>query len=311
MIQRPITVLMLSGLVLILLIGVTPAAAHGVEITYALTPVQTVRVEVIVHDLAGEPVRKADVTVFTPEVAPGDAPAAAEAELSPWLETSTDRNGWVSFVPDPALAGSWQIAVAVDDADAHITLPLAEESGLIRLASDQGISVMSSGLQVTVAATPITTIQVALHAQFDTGEAMDEAQVVVYAPDNPQDPFLTGTCDAEGRYAFAVDLGRPGVWEIQVRKAGHGDWLKIDLDENAIEFEEVPVDTAGDADSTNTTVQTVRLADEVARSVESDDGLSSGQIVLMSATTIWGFVGTALYFSRRRAATRPESESDN
>ena len=107
-------------------------------------------------------------------------------------------------------------------------------------------------------------------AKYDNGELMSGAQVVVYAPDDPSSPWLTGICDSEGRFSFTPDTSKPGTWTIQVRKSGHGDIVHIPVGE-----------------STAVTGGT--------------GGYTALQIVLMSVCGIWGFASVALYFSRRRA----------
>lgn len=110
-----------------------------------------------------------------------------------------------------------------------------------------------------------TTIDIT--ATYDSGEPMAEAQVSVFSPDDPQNPWLTGTCDAEGAFSFAPDPSLPGTWDIQVRQAGHGDIIHVAV--------------GGDSATTA-------------------GGLSAVQIIVMAACVLWGFVGTALYFSKRR-----------
>jgi len=107
-------------------------------------------------------------------------------------------------------------------------------------------------------------------ARYDSGEPMSGAQVVVYGPDDPSTPWLTGMCDDEGRYSFKPDTSLTGTYDIQVRQAGHGDIVHI------------PV---GDG---------VTLTG-------SSGGYSGGQIALMSVCVIWGFIGTGLYFLRKKA----------
>jgi len=107
-------------------------------------------------------------------------------------------------------------------------------------------------------------------AMYDNGEPMAGAQVVVYAPDDLSTPWLTGVCDDEGRFTFIPDTSKPGTWDVQVRRAGHGDIVHIPIGEGTVA-------TAGAG------------------------GLSVLQIALMSVCVIWGFVGTALYFARRKA----------
>ena len=116
------------------------------------------------------------------------------------------------------------------------------------------------------------TVDIAIDivATYDDGEPMSGAQVVVYAPDDPSTPWLTGTCDDEGRFTFQPDTSKPGTWDIQVRQAGHGDIVHIPVGEGTTM-------TGGTS------------------------GYSVLQIVVMAACVIWGIAGTALYFSRKRA----------
>ena len=109
-----------------------------------------------------------------------------------------------------------------------------------------------------------------LIATYDNGEPMAGAQVVIYAPDDPSTPWLTGVCDDEGRFTFIPDTSRPGTWDVQVRQAGHGDMVHIPVGQDMV-------------------------------ATSGPGGFGVLQIALMSACVIWGFVGTALYFSRRRA----------
>lgn len=113
---------------------------------------------------------------------------------------------------------------------------------------------------------------VEVEAAFDNGDIMDDAQVTIYAPDEPSEPWATGSTDEEGRYMFMPDPSIPGTWDVQVREAGHGAMVNVDVDEGAVTSE------VGQGGGT------------------SYDTL---QLVLMGAAGIWGFVGTALFFMRR------------
>ena len=106
-------------------------------------------------------------------------------------------------------------------------------------------------------------------AAYDSGEPMAGAQVTVYAPDDPTTPWLTGVCDDEGRFSFTPDTTKPGTWDIQVRQAGHGDIVHIPIGGGS----------ADNGGGSNTPLQ----------------------ILLMAVCVIWGCIGTALYFSRRKA----------
>ena len=116
----------------------------------------------------------------------------------------------------------------------------------------------------------VVDMTIEIVAMYDNGEPMDGAQVVVYEPDDLTTPWLTGACDDEGRFSFTPDTAKPGMWDVQVRQAGHGDIVHIAVGEGAA--------AAG-----------------------RSGGYSTLQIVLMSVCVIWGIAGTALYLSRRRA----------
>ena len=117
---------------------------------------------------------------------------------------------------------------------------------------------------------------VAVDARYDTDEPMAEAQVSVFAPDDPTQPWRVGQTDAAGRFVFVPD-DRAGRWAIQVRQAGHG----------AMGYVEVRTATA-----TGVSLTTSGAA-----------GLDPMQRLLMVACVAWGCIGTALYFRRTARAT--------
>lgn len=115
------------------------------------------------------------------------------------------------------------------------------------------------------------TTGIALQAKYDTGQPMPKAQVAVYAPDNPAKPWLTGTSDEQGRFRFVPDPAKPGTWSVQARLAGHGAMVHILIK---------------DGEPAKTTLAAT----------------DTGQRGLMAASVVWGCIGTALYFKRRRSA---------
>jgi nickel transport protein len=116
----------------------------------------------------------------------------------------------------------------------------------------------------------VTEIQaVAVDARYDTDEPMTEAQVSVFAPDDPAEPWRVGRTDAAGQFVFVPDE-RAGRWAIQVRQAGHG----------AIGYVEVGV------------------AARITPTGPAKAGLDPLQRWLMVASVVWGCIGTALYFRR-------------
>ena len=136
--------------------------------------------------------------------------------------------------------------------------------GLCLTAAPQPVAAHGAKIEYDMVGHEIT-----ITAAYDSGEPMAGAQVTVYAPDNPSTPWLTGTCDDNGRFSFSADATKPGSWAVQVRQAGHGDIVHIPVGEIA--------DGTGDS-----------------------GGFTTLQIVIMSACVIWGFIGTALFFARRK-----------
>lgn len=72
-------------------------------------------------------------------------------------------------------------------------------------------------------------VKIEVHAAYDSGEPMSEAQVVIFSPDDPATPWKTGQADKDGYYVFEPDLSMPGMWAVQMRLAGHGDMLHIEV----------------------------------------------------------------------------------
>lgn len=130
------------------------------------------------------------------------------------------------------------------------------------------VSVYAHGVEARYSEVPGLRI----NAAYDSGEPMAGGQVTVYAPDNPADPWLKADLDQEGKFTFVPDYSISGNWSIQVRQAGHGAMIHV------------PV-----ADS------------EIMESIDGNPATFSPlQLTLMIACVSWGFIGTALFFSRRK-----------
>ena len=124
------------------------------------------------------------------------------------------------------------------------------------------------------------TSAITIDAQYDDGTPMANAQVVIYAPSDRATPWLKGTTDESGNFTFVPDTDPEnlGDWDVKVRQAGHGDITSI------------PV--TGDVGGNTADTQ-----------VSSDGGgYSSTQKVFMAAAGVWGFIGTALFFSRSKSS---------
>ncbi len=108
-----------------------------------------------------------------------------------------------------------------------------------------------------------------ISASFDDGQPMDRAQVTVFSGAAPSMPYIVGMTDENGGFSFLPDREESLNWDVQVRKAGHGDIVHFSLAEET--------------------------------TAENEQGMfTTLQILLMSACVIWGFIGTAFFFASRR-----------
>ncbi len=125
------------------------------------------------------------------------------------------------------------------------------------------------------------TQAIAIQASYDSGEPMRQAQVVVYAPDNPAQPWTQGTTDGAGQFTFTPDASKPGNWEVKVRQAGHGDIATI------------PIGAA-----TGTAMTPTNTSGSSLDLTRGTDTLTPIQKGLMGGAIVWGCIGTALFFAR-------------
>ena len=146
---------------------------------------------------------------------------------------------------------------------------------LIVLLTCMGWPFRSLAHGVLMDATPIPSFQV--QVQYESGEPMANAQITVYAPDDPQTVWSQALTDENGYFLFTPEPGVTGTWDVQARLAGHGEVLRIDVQEDG----------------------SVRQLQRVSN--------APLQKWLTIAAVVWGFVGTALYFSKQTASV-PKSD---
>ena len=109
-----------------------------------------------------------------------------------------------------------------------------------------------------------------VEANYASGEPMAMAQVVVYSPDNSEQPWTTGQTDAVGKFEFSPDAA--GNWEVVIRQAGHG-----------------------------TTVSVPVAATDAARSAQGVAAAQPSRPLhrwASAGAALWGLIGTVLFFSR-------------
>jgi nickel transport protein len=121
------------------------------------------------------------------------------------------------------------------------------------------------GVQIEINSTAI-----AVQATYDNGQPLRDAQVQVYAPGEPETPWLKGKTDHKGHFSFVPDASQPGAWEVTVRQAGHG----------------------------GTTIVTVGKTAPGTAALGQSAELSPVQYWLSVGAIVWGLIGTALFFAR-------------
>ncbi|NEP87380.1 MAG: carboxypeptidase regulatory-like domain-containing protein [Okeania sp. SIO2C2] len=135
------------------------------------------------------------------------------------------------------------------------------------------------------------TQAIKINATYDTGAPLPNASVTVYAPIEPNKVWLKGTTDEQGNFIFHPDSSLSGTWEIKVRQAGHGGLVSIPFQ----------VDKSNNYHHHNVSKNHKYLAN-----ISNDyNPLQKG---LMIGCTMWGFVGTTLFFWRFKTQYRPQEE---
>lgn len=150
-----------------------------------------------------------------------------------------------------------------------------------------------------------TTSTVEVQAAYDSGTPMANAQVNVYTPTDPMTPWKTGVTNEQGIFRFVPDGNQTGYWEVQVRQAGHGGIVSIPI-ESEIEPGIEPGIESGTEALSGSALAVVPEGSSPSSSSNSTIGSYSPlQKGIMIGSVIWGLVGTALFFSRRRFESTP------
>ncbi len=161
---------------------------------------------------------------------------------------------------------------------------------LLTLAGVGGLPTAALGHGVILERQATEAIEVT--AQYDTGEPLTEAQVLVFSPEDPQNPWSQGRTDDQGRFWFRPDQDLVGTWEVIVRQAGHGGLVTVEVEETGAATAENP---AAEGDDSGSSMQSASV-----NGVNDVANLSPLHRVVLMGTTIWGFIGTALFFWRRK-----------
>lgn len=177
---------------------------------------------------------------------------------------------------------------------------------LLTLAGVGGLPMAALGHGVIMEQQEAEAIEVV--AQYDTGEPLAEAQVLVFSPEDPQDPWFQGQTDRQGRFWFRPDQAMTGTWEVIVRQAGHGGMVTVEVSGENPDLtaeataESISENSAADDSASEAGAETASSDPGTSSQAASTNaaGLSPGHQAILMGTTVWGFIGTALFFWRRK-----------
>lgn len=114
-----------------------------------------------------------------------------------------------------------------------------------------------------------------LQATMSTGEAGNDAIVKVYAPNNPDKPWMEGKTDQDGKFAFKPDSSIPGDWTVRIGEGDHGDILTVPVSQQGVDLDKV-----SDLDG-----------------IRKDSG--NKQWAVLGFAAIAGFIGSRFFSSRK------------
>ncbi|HIK56494.1 MAG TPA: hypothetical protein IGS37_15205 [Synechococcales cyanobacterium M55_K2018_004] len=81
--------------------------------------------------------------------------------------------------------------------------------------------------------------QLELQVQFSTGEPFQMAPVQIYAPEQPNTPWMIGATDDQGKFAFQPDNKLTGDWKIRIGELNHADILRVPVTSQGVAIDQI------------------------------------------------------------------------
>lgn len=78
-----------------------------------------------------------------------------------------------------------------------------------------------------------------LQSVLSNGETLKDAKVVIYAPNDRENPWFEGKTDANGEFEFNPDPAIAGNWSVEIGEDDHWDRLIIPVNQQGIEMNEI------------------------------------------------------------------------
>ena len=145
------------------------------------------------------------------------------------------------------------------------------------------------------------TSAIVVRATFDDGRPMVNAQAIVYSPKNSDTPWLKGVTDESGKFTFVPDPELSGDWDVKIRQSGHGKIVSIPFE---VEKQIVVQSQASEQNqAVSNRPKALPVASKTSASKTSpvsNSDYSWQQKMIMSVSVAWGFLGTALFFFRKK-----------
>lgn len=227
---------------LLLAVGATAAYAHGVVINYTANDQGEIEFEAAFDN--GEPLAKAQVTIY----APSD-PA------TPYLTAEADEDGHYVFMPDQVGRWSVQFRVAGHGDIVHLDIAEVVEPVEIQAETSKAVAGSDAAEADLVETDPVDTAAEDVQAEKKAVAVAQNASV-----EQPQNDVMVSISN------------------------NHRSHSPQDISE-----------TAASSEASKPAAPARRLVIS-----SGSTGFTTPQILLMSASVVWGFIGTALYFSSQR-----------
>ncbi|MGA1603236.1 MAG: carboxypeptidase-like regulatory domain-containing protein [Prochlorothrix sp.] len=97
---------------------------------------------------------------------------------------------------------------------------------------------LAHGVQ-TDYALDLFSAELELTTTYSSGDPLEAATVMIYAPGNGETPWLETTTDDQGRISFVPDVTQPGEWKVYIEREGHGDILHVPVKAEGVDFNQI------------------------------------------------------------------------
>ncbi|MGL6282824.1 MAG: carboxypeptidase regulatory-like domain-containing protein [Microcoleaceae cyanobacterium] len=150
---------------------------------------------------------------------------------------------------------------------------------------------------------------ISLQAKYESGLPMQQAQVIVYAPNQPNKPWMQGMTNNEGKFIFIPDNKLSGNWQIKVSQAGHGNIINIPyFPSNIVAEKSTVISNNSNNNLTNNLTNNQLINNTPTNNSQILSENYQIQKSLMIASIVWGCVGTALFFVRTKSPNFSDSK---